>query len=650
MCGIAGLIDVRENRPVDLSTLRSMVSAIYHRGPDDVGFQAEPGLGLAACRLSIIDLAGGHQPISNEDGTIWVAFNGELFDYPEIRQSLLSRGHTLKTRCDTEAIVHLWEDYGEQLFDHLRGQFAFALWDSRKRCLILARDRAGICPLYWARRDDWLLFGSEIKAILASGMVPAQPDPNGLDHLFTYFCQASTRTCFAGVNALLPGHYLRIQGDRIETRQYWDLNFPDAGDERVDDENKLADELEAVMTKAVQRRLHSDVPVVSYLSGGVDSIVIAAMIRKLRGEPAPAFTVQVGERQFDETREAGIAADYLGIQPNIVDGSLSQLASTYPDLIMAAESPVTDTTCAAMVMQSRAVRSRGYKVALSGEGADEAFAGYVWFKSGKLRHGFETLTGQWPEIVNGWLKYVIPWVPSYQKVRNIHDKFGCMPAQMDVHNAVAHSRQLFYSKSMWESLSGRVAMDDFTFDTARIRRWHPLNSSLYFSYKLMLAGMLLTHKGDRAAMHNSVETRPPFLDEDVVAFASSIHPKYKLRGMQEKYLLRLFAQRLLPKPIAMRRKKMFRAPMWGSFVGDNAPEFVRQLLSDESLKKTQYFDPAAVRLAIQEFPKLSKYSLRRIPIEMGMINVIATQIWHHTFIDPQLADLPGWRPEMRSWV
>jgi len=271
MCGIAGLIDLRDRRPVDQSFLQPMVEAIRHRGPDDLGFHVEPGLGLGACRLSIIDIAGGHQPISNEDGTIWVAFNGELFDYPEIRQSLLARGHTLKTRCDTEAIVHLWEDHGEQLFDRLRGQFAFALWDARQRCLILARDRAGISPLYWSRQDDWLLFGSEIKAILASGRVAARVDPRGLDHLFTFFCQSAARTCFAGVNSLLPGHYLKIQGNRVESHRYWDLNFPDAGDERVGVESKLVDELDGVMTRAVERRLRSDVPVVSYLS--VESIL-----------------------------------------------------------------------------------------------------------------------------------------------------------------------------------------------------------------------------------------------------------------------------------------------------------------------------------------------------------------------------------------
>jgi asparagine synthase (glutamine-hydrolysing) len=332
------------------------------------------------------------------------------------------------------------------------------------------------------------------------------------------------------------------------------------------------------------------------------------------------------------------------MKPITVNGDLSQLALAYPNLIRAAESPVADTTCAAMLLQSKSVHDAGYKVALSGEGADEAFAGYAWFKSDKIRRGFESVTGQWPEVVNWALRPLVPWLPTLEEVATVRDKFGCMPAQMDVHNAVAASRRLFYSKSMWESLDGHHAMDDFEFDTGRIRRWHPLNRSLYFNYKLMLSGMLLSHKGDRAAMFNSVETRPPFLDEDVVAFAASIHPDYKLSGFREKRILRLFARRLLPKTVAMRRKKMFRAPMWGSFVGDGAPHFVRQLLSRQSLEATSYFDPDAVHRALDEYPRMSRFSMRRIAIEMGMINVIGTQIWHHTFISPTLADLPHWTP------
>ena len=641
MCGIAGMLDLRDRRHVQRSVLKAMIESLRHRGPDDVGYHLESGLGLAARRLSIVDLAGGHQPISNEDGTVWVAFNGELFDYPELRRTLLARGHRLKTRCDTEAIVHLWEDRGERMFEELVGQFAFALWDSRQQCLILARDRAGISPLHWAEQDGWLLFGSEAKAILSSGLVAPRVDPRGLDHLFTYFCQSSARTCFAGIHALLPGHYLKASHGRVVTQQYWDLDFPDAGEERVDDVSTLVDELDGVLTRAVERRLRCDVPVVSYLSGGVDSAVIAALIRRQRGEPAPTFTVRVGHKRFDESREVQCAAKHLGTQPTVIDCDLPRLAATYPELIRAAESPVADTACAAMLLQSRAVRDHGYKVSLTGEGADEAFAGYVWFKTDLLRRGFESATTLWPEVVNWALRPIMPWLPTLKTVGKVRDKFGGMPAQMDVYNVMGASRQMFYSRAMWERLDGHEAMDDFEIDAARIRRWHPLNRSLYFSYKFMLAGMLLSHKGDRPAMHNSVETRPVFLDEDVVSFCAGIHPSYKLSGLRDKRLLRLFAARLLPKEVAQRPKKMFRAPMWGSFIGEHAPPFVRQLLSSEALASSGYFDAYSVQRALAEYPRLSRFSPQRLVMEMGLINVIATQIWHHTFLDASLADLPS---------
>jgi asparagine synthase (glutamine-hydrolysing) len=641
------MFDLRDRRPVNRRALVAMTEAIRHRGPDDSGFHVAPGVGLGSRRLAIIDLAGGHQPISNEDRTVWVAFNGELFDYPEIRRDLLARGHRLRTRCDTESVVHLWEEHGERMFEGLRGQFAFAVWDAEQRSLILARDRTGICPLYWSLQNGWLVFGSEVKAVLASGLVAPRPDPQGIDHLFTFFCQPVERTCFAGVQALLPGHYLMVRSGRIETRCYWDLEFPDNGQERTSSKRgQLVDELDDVLTRAVERRLRSDVPVVSYLSGGVDSAVIAALIRRQRGEAAPAFTVAVGHEPYDETSPALEAADVLGIRPIIVSGEIAQLARTYPALIEAAEAPVMDTTCAAMLLQARAVHEHGYRVALTGEGADEALAGYAWFKSDGLRRAFEAVTGLWPEVMNWALRGWMPWLPTLAQVRRVRNLFGCMPAQMDVHNVAAAARCLFYSSEMWEELDGHTAFDDLQFDTARIRRWHPLNRSLYFNYKFMLPGMLLSHKGDRAAMHASVETRPPFLDEDVVAFCARIHPKYKLSRLQDKLLLRLFARRLLPDRVAMRPKKMFRAPMWGAFVGSDAPAFVGQLLSPKALASSGYFDARAIRHALVQYAQLSPSSMRRLAIEMGLINVLATQIWHHTFIDASLADLPHWQP---SW-
>ncbi len=386
MCGIAGALDLTGEREFPISRLLSMTSAIAHRGPDDEHVHREPGVALGARRLSIIDLAGGRQPIPNEDQSLWVAFNGELFEYPELREELLARGHHLATRCDTEAWVHLYEDLGVGMFEKARGQFAVSLWDRNTRTLILGRDRVGICPLYYAERDGWLLWGSEIKSLLASGLVAARADAKGIDHLFTFFCAGTSRTFFEGVKLLPPGHFLQVQNGRIALKQYWDLDFPDAGQERREaDPTVLVDELEGLLRQAVERRLRGDVPVVSYISGGLDSTVVLGLSSRHRGHAVPSFTIALDKAGPDERAQAAEAAEVLGSPLTTVTMNRQAIADAYPELIRAAEVPVMDTSCACLLKLAAAVHDQGYKVALTGEGADEALAGYVWFKAQKLR-------------------------------------------------------------------------------------------------------------------------------------------------------------------------------------------------------------------------------------------------------------------------
>src|SRR5262245_377651 len=408
MCGIAGIASLTGQTAIDPERVRRMAAAIFHRGPDQDGYFFRPGLAMASRRLSIIGLADGRQPICNEDRSVSVIFNGELFDYPELRTELIAKGHQFRTRCDTEIIPHLWEDHGEGMLEKLRGQFAIALWDEHRRQLILARDRFGICPLYWTRQQtpqgEVLLFASEVKALLASGLVPAIPDPRGINHVFTFFALPGPVTCFAGVNCLLPGRYLRVsagsdgmgagsgRSSRVDERIYWQIDFPDQGEEERHDlrrwrsnaASRLIDEYETIMKKAVERRLRADVPVVSYLSGGVDSSLMVALAcahRRLEGQgPIPTYTISIQDATLDEKREAAQVARHLGLPQVVVDFGRQDVLSTYPELIRAAEAPVIDTSCAALLMLARAVHGDGYKVALTGEGADEWLAGYSWYK------------------------------------------------------------------------------------------------------------------------------------------------------------------------------------------------------------------------------------------------------------------------------
>lgn len=647
MCGIAGMIDLSgQRRPTPPGALRAMADAIVHRGPDEDGYLEQPGLALANRRLSIVGLADGRQPIRNEDGSVVVVFNGELFDYPEMKAELEAKGHRFRTHCDTEIIPHRWEDHQEGMFDHLRGQFAIALWDERRQRLILARDRFGICPLYWSRQDDWLLFASEIKALLASGMVEARPDPRGINHLFTFFSLPGPATCFEGVQALSPGRYLKIQlgaGERASVSQhtYWEMDFPDRGDEDGRSVEALTEEFQALFEAAVDRRLRADVPVVSYLSGGVDSSTVVAVASKVRGTPIPSFTIQIKAPRLDELSEATLTARHVGTTPVVVGVGAEEVLNTYPELIRAAEGPVVDTSCAALLLLAREVHRQGYKVALTGEGADEWLAGYPWHKVNRALGYLDVLgmpLSQW--LRRGLAKLGGPTF-SLETMKKGQAAVGGHNGWLDIYGLMSLSKLRFFSPWMREQIKDHVPYEDLELNREKLKRWHPLNRELALSARAHLVGLLLNAKGDRIAMNSSVETRYPFLDESVVSFLAKVPPRYKLRGIfGDKYLLRRMASRWLPKPIAWRQKAMFRAP-FDSFHLDVAPPFVQQLLSTESLGKTGYFDVAAVTHWRKHFRSVRLNPAKRTSIEMGLVGVLSTQLWHHCYVDPSLCELPG---------
>jgi asparagine synthase (glutamine-hydrolysing) len=650
MCGIAGIIDLSgEGRPAPSGAIQAMAQAIYHRGPDEDGFLERPGLAFASRRLSIVGLADGRQPIHNEDGSVSVVFNGELFDYPEMRAELAGRGHHFATHCDTELIPHHWEDHQEDFFPHLRGQFAFALWDSRRRRIILARDRFGICPLYWTRQDDWLLFASEIKALLASGMVEARPDPHGINHLFTFYALPGPATCFEGVQLLPPGHYLRIQlganGERaqVSERIYWQIDFPDRGQEDYSRNAKqLTDQFEQVLFGAVTRRLRADVPVVSYLSGGVDSSVVVALASHVRGSAIPTFTVRITRPDLDESAEASLVARHIGVEPVVVDCGPDEVLDNYPALIRAAEGPVIDTACTALLMLAREVHKRGYKVALTGEGADEWLAGYPWHKINWLLSWLDMVPG-WPLSQLGRRAFVrLTGAPTFtwEYARRAQAAVGGYNGWLDIYGLMSMSKLRFFSPWMMQVAGEHPPYEDLGFNVERMRRWHPLNRELAVGARIQLAGLLLNAKGDRVAMNSSVETRYPFLDEAVFDFLARVPPRWKLRGLRDKALLRRLAERWVPRSVARRHKAMFRAP-FDSFHLEQAPAFVGQLLSPESLRRTGYFQPEAVEHWRKTFRNLRGRTAQRLSVEMGLVGVAATQLWHHTFIDGSLADLPS---------
>jgi asparagine synthase (glutamine-hydrolysing) len=651
MCGIAGIIDLVGGRTPGEDVIHRMTEAIIHRGPDEEGYLQRPGLALGSRRLSIVGLADGQQPVTNEDRTVFVVFNGEFFDFPERREELKSRGHRLVTHCDTEIIPHYWEDEQEGMFEHLKGQFAFALWDDRRRCLVLGRDRFGIAPLYWTRQGDWLLFASEIKALLASGMVPAEPDLRGIDHIFTFSALPGPITCFKGIQLLQAGHYLMVRpGDKsgttssITDRAYWEMDFPDRGqEERGENAKALVDRFEHLLLKAVEERLRADVPVGSYLSGGVDSSVIAALACHVKGPAINTYTVRVDAPDMDELDAANLVARHIGTKPPIVQNFRTEDAlSTYPLLIHAAEAPVIDTSCAALLQLAQRVHSCNQKVVLTGEGADEWLIGYPWYKAEKILNSLDVIPGfplsDW--FRRGYLRlHNVPQYPARYR-RAVEVSLGGPNAWIDAYGLLAISKLRFYAPPLRDVVLNHNAWADLQIPMDRAKRWHPLNRGVWVAARVTLAGLLLQAKGDRVAMNSSVEVRYPFLDEEVFSFLASLDPRWKLRGFRDKHLLRLLAKRWVPPSVYRRQKVIFRAPL-DSFHIEPEPPFVGQLMSEESLRRTGYFNVEQVRHWRHAFRQLRPGSLERLSVEMGLVAVVATQLWHHLFIRPELAEIPS---------
>jgi len=573
MCGIAGVLNLDQSSGVTELSVRQMLALIRHRGPDEFGILLDDGLGLGSARLSIVDLSQGQQPISNEDGSLWIVFNGEIFNYLELRPELEQRGHRFRTRTDTEVLLHLFEEHGPACLSRLNGQFAFAVWNARRRELFLARDRLGVRPLYYTVADGSLVFGSEIKALLGSGRVGASLDPIGLDQVFTCWSTVSPRTAFQGILELPPGHWLQASTAGVVLRRYWQIPFaesraagvtPDEGTTR-----RLADELEALLADAVRVRLRADVPVAAYLSGGLDSAVIAALARQAAPGRLSTFSIAFDNPEFDESEPQRRMADFLGTRHEVVQATHADICSVFPEVIWHCETPVLRTAAAPMFLLSRRVQQRGFKVALTGEGADELLAGYDIFKEAKVRRfwAHEPHSSRRRHL----LRRLYPDIAGLGRTAPglLGAFFGEGLSALDspyYSHAIrwrngARLRR-FFSRDLLHSLpafSGGPGPDFHL--PAAFANWGPLERAQYLETTLFLSNYLLSSQGDRMGMAHAVEGRYPFLDHRVVEFCAGLPARLKLRVLREKYLLRQMAAPLLPPQIVSRRKHPYRAPI-----------------------------------------------------------------------------------------
>ena len=544
MCGVAGFLGATQTPEAARATLEQMIHTLHHRGPDGYGFHVEPGVGLAHARLAVIDLATGEQPIHNERGDVWTIFNGEIFNYVELRAQLEGLGHRFYTRSDTEVIVHLYEQYGDDFVTRLNGQFAIVLWDATQRRLLLARDRAGIRPLFHTRAAGRFWFGSEIKALLAVLPDRARLDPLGLVQTLNFWGSVAPTTLFQGIHNLPAGHLLTVAADGHENlRRYWDWEFPPPEQQGMAAARRMfgsveqaAAELRELLIDAVRLRLRADVPVGAYLSGGLDSSAIVALVRGFTDTPLRTFSLAFEEPEFDESDHQAKMVRYLGTDHTTVICTRRDIGEAFPQLIRHTEAPVLRTAATPLLLLSAQVRQQGYKVVLTGEGADEVFAGYDLFKEAKIRRFWAHQPGsRFRHRLLGRLYGYLDHSPVSSEAM----------AQAFFGRGMEHiNRPIFAHAPRWATsqralgfLSPALRASVGEWDAlawyeqqlpAQIMSWSPLARDQYVEAKSLLAAYLLPMQGDRVAMAHSVEGRFPFLDHRVIEFGNRLPPSWKV--------------------------------------------------------------------------------------------------------------------------
>ena len=627
-----------------------MVTAIQHRGPDSQGVHVEPGVGLGHARLSIIDLSpSGRQPMPNVDGSLWITFNGEIFNYIELRQDLEAKGCRFLSTSDTETILHSYAEKGVRCVEDFNGDFAFAIWDKRNDRLMLARDRMGVRPLYYTIQGGALVFASEVKALLQFPGVSAELDPIALDQCFTFWFPMAPRTPFKQIRELPPGHVLIADGPNITVEPYWKLEYPHFAEDRVPapgEEESLAEELAALLIDATRIRLRADVPVGAYLSGGLDSSALTALIRTFSSNRLRTFSVGFESQEFDETAFQQEMVRALNTDHASTICTREEIGRTFPEVVRHMERPVLRTAPAPLYKLAQLVREDGFKVVLTGEGADEVLAGYDIFKEAKIRRFWARRPeSAWRPLL---LRRLYPYLSGVQNQSQAYlQAFFGMGLDTPDDSLFSHlprfastsKSKAFFSDELRESLTGYDAMDDLRGSLpAEFRAWHPLSQAQYLETAHLLPSYILSSQGDRVAMAHAVEGRFPFLDHRVAEFAARIPTRLRIKVLTEKNMLRKAVGKYLPPAIARRPKQPYRAPDSQSFFGPHAPEYVEDLLSADSIAAAGYFRPDAVARLVKKCKTLPQISGTD---NQALVGIISTQLLHHQFVESSAAATPA---------
>jgi asparagine synthase (glutamine-hydrolysing) len=643
MCGVAGIIDFNRKKN-SASAVKLMLRSINYRGPDESGIYNSGFATIGNVRLSIIDLASGQQPLSDSSGRFWIVFNGEIFNYKELREELERIGVAFKTHSDTEVLVQLYALYGKKCLVKLNGQFAFAIWDRKEEELIMARDRVGIRPLFYNLSDGVFSFASEIKSIFTQPSVSRELRPESLSQVFTFWSTITPNTPFKDILELSPGNYLIYNRKGLKIERYWQLSIRNEYSNLSIDE--AAEQFHELFSSAVRLRLRADVEVAAYLSGGLDSSATVSYIKKIEPGVLNTFSIGFTEKDFDESGYQRQAAEYYNTNHKSIICTPGDIAEYFPSVIWHSETPVLRTAPTPMLILSKLVRDNNIKVVITGEGSDEILAGYDIFREDRIRRFWASQ----PEsaIRPLLLKKIYPDIPH---LRNSNP--GIL--KMFFGYRLNETKNPFYSHLLRWNNSNHIKkhltsvlkshLSDYSPIDELYRglpdgfdNWDDLAKAQWIETTVFMSGYLLSSQGDRMGMANSIEGRYPFLDYRVIEFCSGLPSDYKLKGLNEKYLLKKVMKNNIPDSIIQRPKQPYRAPIKSAFLSDNSPDYVKEMLSEATLKKVGIFDFESVSAMIS---KIEKTGISSEVDNMILTAVISTHLLHHQFIENQNGEFDG---------
>lgn len=634
MCGIAGVVDY-SSRYTKRATTEKMLSTITYRGPNECGIYSSPHASLGNVRLSIIDLAGGQQPLCDETKRYWIVLNGEIFNYLELREDLKSKGRKFQTNSDTEVLVQLYAEYGKECLKMLNGQFAMAIWDKKKEELFLARDRVGIRPLFYNFSDGVLSFGSEIKTLFSQDRIKREFKYESLEQVYTFWTALTPNTAFKDIYELSPAHYMVFNHEGIKVERYWRLSFGQTNNNITFNEAK--EQFDELFTNAVRLRLRADVEVAAYLSGGIDSSATVAYIKDVEPGVLNTFSVGFSEKNFDEGDYQNDAVKYFGTTHQSFICQPEAIAEAFPKVVWHCETPLTRTGPVPMYMLSRLVRENNIKVVVTGEGSDEILAGYNIFKETKIRNFWSSQPNS--QIRPMLLQKLYAYLPQMKQFNPKMLKLFYGYKLEDTSNPFySHLLRWNNSNHIKKHLDGaiRKEMDNYEpfsellgnlpdgFDN-----WDSLAKAQWLETTIFMSGYLLSSQGDRMAMANSVEGRYPFLDYRVIEFCSSLPSRYKLNCLNEKFLLKKLLTNKIPDSILKRTKQAYRAPIQSVFLSDKTPDSIREMLTAKACEDAGVFDYHSLE---NLFAKISKVGFATEMENMVLASVVSTNILYYQFV------------------